>query len=1053
MSQPINVFISYSHDSDAHRDRVLALSNRLRKDGVTTILDQYENGSPMGGWPRWMWDKFDAAQFVLIVCTETYYRRFRGHEDPNKGKGVDWEGALITQELYDSRSQTLKFVPVFLNDAVQAHIPEPLRSISHYALTTDANYHSLYDFLLGQAGAEPHPVGTLKYKPRKQGGVLHFDDTPSTEAAKVDISRIDKYAPAELIGREAETKLLDDAWYQVVNGKNPRPHVLTLVALGGEGKTSLVAKWAAALAHQDWSGCAAVFAWSFYSQGTKEQTAASSDLFLDAALSFFGDNEMAGSAQHASEKGKRLAQLVGAKRTLLILDGVEPLQYAPTSTMAGELKDAGLTALLKGLAANSHGLCVVTTRYTMPDLKAYWQTTAPEKPLLRLSREAGVALLQYLGVTGSFTRNIPFGEEKKQELVNEFEKLVEDVQGHALTLNLLGGFLKRAFKGDIRQRDRVKFDKADNKTQGGHAFRTMAAYEQWLLEGGDEGRSEVAILRLMGLFDRPADAGCIYALRETVIPDLTEVLVGLEDEDWEFCLTGLEGANLLTVNREAGALLSLDAHPLLREYFAKQLREQHPEAFRAAHQRLYQHLCATTQEGKQPTLADLQPLYQAVSHGCLAGVQQQACEEVYRDRILRGREHYSWHKLGAYGSEIGAQACFFESPWQRVSPALTEVAQAWLLNEAAFCLRALGRLDESVEPMRVGLEMRVKHENWKQAAINASNLSELELTLGRLDAAVSDVAQSVHYADLSGDAFLRMSMRTTHADALHQAGRVRAAEALFAEAETMQANTQPCYPLLYSLHGFRYCDLLLATAERAAWRAFLPLPVPPRPSPAPLPMPSPKGRGSLHGAGGEGVVCRAVAKRASKALQIVLNGSNNLLDIALNHLTLGRAALYAALREGTSPSACHASIEHAVDGLRRSGNMDDLPRCLLTRAWLRMAELRRVDTTLCPRGEHTAWADETCPPDDHCTAAQAAKADLDEALEIAERGPMPLHMADIYLHRARLFCHITPYPWRNPDGTARSAKSDLTEARRLIEKHGYGRRKAELEDAEAVIGK
>lgn len=47
------VFISYSHDSDAHRAKVLALSERLRKDGIETILDQYVNGSPPGGWPRW----------------------------------------------------------------------------------------------------------------------------------------------------------------------------------------------------------------------------------------------------------------------------------------------------------------------------------------------------------------------------------------------------------------------------------------------------------------------------------------------------------------------------------------------------------------------------------------------------------------------------------------------------------------------------------------------------------------------------------------------------------------------------------------------------------------------------------------------------------------------------------------------------------------------------------------------------------------------------------------------------------------------------------------
>lgn len=57
---------------------------------------------------------------------------------------------------------------------------------------------------------------------------------------------------------------------------------------------------------------------------------------------------------------------------------------------------------------------------------------------------------------------------------------------------------------------------------------------------------------------------------------------------------------------------------------------------------------------------------------------------------------------------------------------------------------------------------------------------------------------------------------------------------------------------------------------------------------------------------------------------------------------------------------------------------------------------------------------------------------------------MPLFMADIHLHRARLFFRVTPYPWNTP-------QHDLAEARRLITKHGYWRRKEELEDAEAVI--
>jgi hypothetical protein len=121
------VFISYSHDSPEHRDWVLSLSERLRKDGIETILDRYVNGTPEEGWPRWMMNSLDRASHVLVVCTETYYRRFRGNEEPNKGKGVDWEGALITTEIYNKKSKTVKFVPVFASVSTEDHIPDPLR--------------------------------------------------------------------------------------------------------------------------------------------------------------------------------------------------------------------------------------------------------------------------------------------------------------------------------------------------------------------------------------------------------------------------------------------------------------------------------------------------------------------------------------------------------------------------------------------------------------------------------------------------------------------------------------------------------------------------------------------------------------------------------------------------------------------------------------------------------------------------------------------------------------------------------------------------------------
>jgi hypothetical protein len=85
-------------------------------------------------------------------------------------------------------------------------------------------------------------------------------------------------------------------------------------------------------------------------------------------------------------------------------------------------------------------------------------------------------------------------------------------------------------------------------------------------------------------------------------------------------------------------------------------------------------------------------------------------EDVYIARILRGTEldgFYSTTKLGAFGADLGAVACFFEEPWKRLASGLSEEDQAWLLSEAAFRLRGLGRLTEALEPTRASLDMCV----------------------------------------------------------------------------------------------------------------------------------------------------------------------------------------------------------------------------------------------------------------------------------------------------------------------------------------------------------
>ena len=237
-TSPPRVFISYSHDSTQHKDLVLSFAKRLRKDGVDAQIDQYVNGRPPGGWPRWMLDKLDWAEFVLLICTETYYRRFRGHEEPGTGKGVDWEGQLITLELYQAKSHTTKFVPVIFASQNKEFIPEPLRDHC-YRLDSEEGYQELYSFLTGQGGVPLVELGEVKTLPRKEVEPLTFckrdEKAPLTAQAESLPQKQHLQAdtiPSPLtsfIGREQEQKDLRD----LLQSKK----LLTITGPPGAGKT------------------------------------------------------------------------------------------------------------------------------------------------------------------------------------------------------------------------------------------------------------------------------------------------------------------------------------------------------------------------------------------------------------------------------------------------------------------------------------------------------------------------------------------------------------------------------------------------------------------------------------------------------------------------------------------------------------------------------------------------------------------------------------------------------------------------------------------------
>jgi tetratricopeptide (TPR) repeat protein len=758
---------------------------------------------------------------------------------------------------------------------------------------------------------------------------------------KISLAKLPSTNP-ELFGRDKELKLLDEVW------DNTGTNIISLVAWGGVGKTALVNTWLTKMRQDNFRGAERVFGWSFYSQGAAENKQASADQFIASTLKWFGDPEP--DAGSPWEKGERLAEFVRNQKTLLILDGMEPLQH-PFSEKEGRIRDPGLQSLVRELANYNPGLCVITTRLDVDDLKDFIGTTVANTHLEYLSDEAGLELLKYLGVKGT--------DDGLKQAVRDFE-------GHALALRLLGTYLSIVYKGDVRKRDRIAKLTKENK-YGGHARQVMESYEILLKD-----QPELDILCIMGLFDRPAESGAIEVLRAAPpIKGLTTKLTDLSHEDWQFALNNLRTAGLLA-KEDSGMSNTLDCHALIREYFGDELKQNNPEAWKEAHSRLYEYFKNQAKEYPD-TIEEMSPLYAAVAHGCQAGRYQEVMDEVYWRRILRGSEHFSWKKLGAFGADLAAISGFFYSFWDKPVAGLTEADKAFVRNQAGLYLRALGRLKEAAHPMQAGLEAYIALKDWKNLAIAANNLSELYLTIGDIDLAMDYANQSVDLADKSGDAFERMSDRSTLADALHQAGRQSEAESLFREAEEMQKDQQPEYPLMYSLQGFRYCDLLLSQGKY-----------------------------------------QAVLNRAEQTIEWAKT-VRWLLDIALDHISLGRAHLLQALQEGSQDFTQAAEhLNQAVDGLRQAGTQHHVPRGLLARA-----ELYRV------KGEFNK-----------------AQHDIEEAMTIAERGEMGLHQADCHLEYARLYLAM-----RETD----KAREHLAIAKKMIEQRGYHRRDREVKELEAML--
>jgi len=474
-------------------------------------------------------------------------------------------------------------------------------------------------------------------------------------------------------------------------------------------------------------------------------------------------------------------------------------------------------------------------------------------------------------------------------------------------------------------------------------------------------------------------------------------LVNLNEGQWLKIIENLRDVKLIAPQSKHNKD-TLDCHPLVREHFGDNLQQNSPEAWLEAHGRLYDYYKNQPEKEYPDTLAEMEPLFAAVAHGCLVGKHQDVMDTVFTNRICRKNEFYLWRSLGAFGANLAALSSFFEAPFCEPAPELTSFYQASVLNWAGVSLIALGLLQEAIEPMQASLSARIKQKNWKESAIDAGNLSSLYLTLGQVQQAVDYATQSYDFSERSDELIARYYGYCYLALVLHQSDDLAEAEDLFRRVELLHKEENPSYHYLYGAQGFYFCDLLLS-------------------------------RGHVQ----------EVLERAGQTLEWAKAGGIGLLPPALDTLSLGRAHFLQTFAEGsTDYSKAEHYFNKAVTGLRKSGDQDMLPSGLLARA-----ALYRVKENFPAAWEDLNEAKEI-----------AERGEMGLFLADFHLEACRLHLAqqkagDSFVPESAGAQYISP----NPKNHLEAAKGHLKTAKEMINKMGYHRRDPELADLRSQIAK
>jgi hypothetical protein len=210
------VFISYSWDSDDHKNNVLGLANTLRSEwGINAEIDSYVRAkppyTPIQGWDVWMSNRIEWAEFVLIIFTETYKRRFEGKEETGIGLGVSWEGTIIRNDIYNAQLRDTKFIPVVFSRSDLGYVPSVLNSRDTYILTDEKSFTELWYRLKKQNSIIQPEIKKDVFPPLPSEPVLFSSHKPPVKSLEQQTPEIEyRKKVEEYVNRVSLSEPYDD---------------------------------------------------------------------------------------------------------------------------------------------------------------------------------------------------------------------------------------------------------------------------------------------------------------------------------------------------------------------------------------------------------------------------------------------------------------------------------------------------------------------------------------------------------------------------------------------------------------------------------------------------------------------------------------------------------------------------------------------------------------------------------------------------------------------------------------------------------------------------